>query len=474
MMSRNKVRNTLGVAIASILAPLSVPSGAQAQGVNALEEVVVTARRREESLQVVPLAITAFTGAELEAAGVEMVGNMNAKAPNLSVQGGAGRGIESSATFRVRGVPGVAVYVDGIDQSESVGLFTLGVIEVDRIEVLRGPQGTLFGNGSLGGAIQYVTRRPSDEFGGRIQARTGSFNRRDIQASIDVPLTDNFLTKFTFADQNREGFMHSVDNGRKFGDVNDQMVRADLLFTPTDALSVRYSYDTSTQDRAGGARAVFEIGPSTAFDVGGVTVNSNAQAQAMENAYGIVFDDQNVASNYPGGVMGKYDTRVSHETNGFFIEQKRHTLDISYDINDNLTFRSLTGNRLTERRLMVDFDSDSRVDFSNRQDNDRVEESSQEFQLIGTFGDDEQYSWVVGAYLWENEDKSRSPTFSNPTLTCDFWRSSQTPDYRGVTDNDRVNCFNDRMRALGVQDQFVAVLATQAQIFRRYGLRSAR
>ena len=85
-----------------------------------------------------------------------------------------------------------------------------------------------------------------------------------------------------------------------------------------------------------------------------------------------------------------------------------------------------------------------------------VEETSQEFQLIGSFGNNEQFSWVVGAYLWENEDRARSPTFSNPTLTCDFWRSSQTPDYRGVTDTDRVNCFNDRMRALGVQDQFVA------------------
>ncbi len=88
-----------------------------------------------------------------------MVGNMNAMAPNLSVQGQAGRTNESEASFRVRGVPGVAVYVDGIDQTSSIGLFTMGVVEVDRIEVLRGPQGTLFGNSALGGAVHYVTRR---------------------------------------------------------------------------------------------------------------------------------------------------------------------------------------------------------------------------------------------------------------------------------------------------------------------------
>ena len=128
-----------------------------------LEEIIVSARRREEGLQTVPLAITAFTGESLEARGIDMVGSMNAMAPNLSVQGGSGREIESSASFRVRGVPGVAVYVDGIDQTNAIGLFTMGVVEVDRIEVLRGPQGTLFGNSALGGAVQYVTRRPAED-----------------------------------------------------------------------------------------------------------------------------------------------------------------------------------------------------------------------------------------------------------------------------------------------------------------------
>ena len=117
-----------------------------------------------------------------------MVGNMNAMAPNLSVQGQAGRENESEASFRVRGVPGVAVYVDGIDQTSAIGLFTMGVVEVDRIEVLRGPQGTLFGNSALGGAVQYVTRRPADEFGGRVNVRSGTFDRLDMQASVDIPL----------------------------------------------------------------------------------------------------------------------------------------------------------------------------------------------------------------------------------------------------------------------------------------------
>src|SRR5690606_36361601 len=200
-------------------------------------------------------------GLQLESAGVTEMQHRNARVPNLSGQGGSGRGIESQATFRVRGMPGVAVYVDGIDQTPSTGLFTMGVIEVDRIEVLRGPQGTLFGNSALSGAVQYVTRRPAAEFGARLQATTGTYDRRDIMASVDVPVTENFLTKFPFAGLTRSGFMSSIDSGRKYGDINDQFYRGDFLFTPTDKLTVRYAFDTSTQDRQGGARAVWEIGP---------------------------------------------------------------------------------------------------------------------------------------------------------------------------------------------------------------------
>jgi iron complex outermembrane receptor protein len=466
-MKRKDCRGILQLSAlaAGVASVLSVPADVLAQpGVStALEEVVVTARRREESLQEVPLAITAFTGDELEAAGIDMIGQLNARAPNLNVLGGSGRGVESQANFRVRGVPGVAVYVDGIDQADNTGLFTMGVLEVERIEVMRGPQGTLFGNSSLGGAVQYVSRQPGEDFGGRVQVRTGSFNRRDLIANVDVPLTDNFRTKFTMADLSRDGYLTSLDSGRKYGDINDTFYRADLMFTPTDSLSIRYSYDTSEQDRQGGARAVFEIGPKAVFDVAGIQVNSNAAAQAYENAFGILYDDQNAATAYPGGVLGEFDTRVAHETPGFYLDMSRHTLDINYDINDNFSFRSLTGNREINRRLMVDFDADSRVDFANRQDNDKIEEESQEFQLIGTHGDDEQFSWIVGVYLWENEDRSRFPTFASQVLNCDLWPGSRNAGGRGMTDADRGNCFNARMRALNLPETAVPGM-TSAEI----------
>ena len=95
--------------------------------------------------------------------------------------------------------------------------------------------------------------------------------------------------------------MQSIDSGYKYGDINDQFYRADLLFTPTDNLDVRYSYDRSEQDRKGGARAVWEIGPKSIFTLpNGVVFNTNPHAQAYENAFGILFDDHNVSSGLPG------------------------------------------------------------------------------------------------------------------------------------------------------------------------------
>jgi outer membrane receptor protein involved in Fe transport len=465
-MTQSKRRSqTLGAVVAGILTPLAAPvANAQetsAEGV--LDEIVVSARRREESLQTVPLAITAFSGESLEARGIDMVGSMNAMAPNLSVQGGQGREIESSAAFRVRGVPGVAVYVDGIDQTNAIGLFTMGVVEVDRIEVLRGPQGTLFGNSALGGAVQYVTRRPAEEFGGRVQARAGTFNRRDLQASIDLPITDNVLTKFTMADMNAEGFMTSIDSGNKYGDINDQFYRADVLFTPGDAVTLRYAYDKSTQDRMGGARAVWEIGPKSIFTLpNGVVFNTNPHAQAYENAFGILFDDRNVVSGFPGGVVGEYETRVAHDTHGLFLDLDRQTFDVTWDINDDFQFHAILGRREQERRLMVDFDSDSRVFFADRQDNDDITEDSGELQLLGSHGNRDQFNWVLGYYVSDRLVKSRFPTYSATPFVCDLITRA---DVRGVTIADRANCFNNRMRALNLQNTYVATpQMTAAQI----------
>ncbi len=225
--------------------------------------------------------------------------------------------------------------------------------------------------------MHYVTRRPSDEFGARVEVRSGTYDKLDIQASVDVPLAEKFLAKFTFADMSTEGYMQSLDSGYKYGDINDQFYRADLLFTPTENLDIRYSYDRSEQDRKGGARAVWEIGPKSIFTLpNGVVFNTNAHAQAYENAFGILYDDHNVGSGFPGGIVDEYETRVAHDTNGLQLDLDRQALEVNWSISDAFTIRALAGDRKQTRRLMVDFDSDSRVWFADRQDNDEINEDS--------------------------------------------------------------------------------------------------
>lgn len=166
-----------------------VPSLTYAQGTTvagAIEEVLVTARRREESLQDVPIAITAVGTAQLEERSIESMEDLNKIAPNLMVAA-AGVGGNANGAFSMRGIPGVAIYVDGVVHSGSQGAL-LDVVELERVEVLRGPQGTLFGKNAIGGAIQYVTQAPKDVFGARVKATIGQFDRIDLSANVDLPL----------------------------------------------------------------------------------------------------------------------------------------------------------------------------------------------------------------------------------------------------------------------------------------------
>src|SRR5688500_12148272 len=290
----------------------------------ALEEIIVTARRREESVQDVPIAITAFGGAELEHRGIDAIQNINAAAPNVSIQGG-GANAESQGSFVVRGIPGVATYIDGIWQSTTDGLFTLEVVDVDRIEVLRGPQGTLFGKITVGGAIQYVTRQPAERFQARAGASVGAFNRRDFQGSLDAPITPELRTKITGASMRRDGFVSSLAIDRDYGDVHDQLLRADVLWQPSERFSLRAIAEDIEVDRAGPARVLRRI-VDPVFD-SATGRNTNPRAQAFVNA-GLPYTNATHAAAWPGGTIGEYETRIDWLNPGLITELTRYTADM--------------------------------------------------------------------------------------------------------------------------------------------------
>src|SRR5690606_13259262 len=174
---------SLRAAVAAALASAATAEvGVAQEGSNlALEEVVVTATRREQNLQEVPVSIVAITGDNLELQGLDSLEDVGNYIPNLNIQGGGGG--TSQPQFRVRGLPNVGVYVDGVWQIGTAGFLTQDFVDVDRIEVLRGPQGTTYGRDAVGGAIRIWTRRPGDEFGANVSATVGSLDRRDVKMS---------------------------------------------------------------------------------------------------------------------------------------------------------------------------------------------------------------------------------------------------------------------------------------------------
>ncbi len=233
----------LGLAITSLLATPLVSTQALAQSAT-LEEVLVTARKREESLQKTPVAVSAFNGTQLQDAGLNDLTDMSKIVPNLSANPGAGGG---AIQLFVRGVGarntganfdgGVAIYQDGVYLSRADGAI-LDSIDIQSLQVLRGPQGTLFGKNSTGGAILYDTNKPVDSVEGYAEINVGNYDRLDGQVTVNVPLVDEALySRLSLYSTQRGGLMED-QLGRKFRDVDRWGGQLQLRALATDSVTV--------------------------------------------------------------------------------------------------------------------------------------------------------------------------------------------------------------------------------------------
>ncbi len=187
---------------------------------DALEEIVVTAQKREQNVQKVPIAISAFTAETLQSKAIGDIGALTRFAPNVNLDTGSPfSGDTSVLSASIRGIgqddfafnldPGVGVYLDGVYIARTIGA-NQSLLDIDRIEILKGPQGTLFGRNTIGGAISIVTHTPGDTFRISAAATTGSFNRRDIALTGDFPVSENFLTTLSFSSQVRDGYQEVI------------------------------------------------------------------------------------------------------------------------------------------------------------------------------------------------------------------------------------------------------------------------
>ena len=295
----------LQAAIAATLAAIVVlPAYAQEQ----LEEVVVTAQKRSENVQDVPIAVTAITALQLEQKGITSVSQLSNLAPNVNLDAGTPfSGSDTVLSAYIRGIgqddfafnldPGVGVYVDGVYLARSVGANTT-MLDVDRVEILKGPQGTLFGRNSIGGAISIVTRDPGHEFTAKGEVTAGAFNRMDAKATFDVPFSDTVLSTLSFSSEKTDGYQHRipyvqtnvngsagipdcttatcpyiVDGAQQFpaagydtatdqGSINKWAVRGKFVFLIADAVKLSVTGDYLNVNQQAAADTVVGINPN--------------------------------------------------------------------------------------------------------------------------------------------------------------------------------------------------------------------
>lgn len=373
----NKNKKLLSVATACFL-PV-----ADALAEFKLEEVVVTARKRAESLQQTPLSVMAFSGDAMEKLNIADLKGLEMKIPNVAMGGAGGLG-SSNASFFIRGIgadrnavnqeSAIALYVDDAYYGRSDGAL-LSVLDVERVEVARGPQGTLFGRSATGGAIRYITKKPTDEFESNIQATLGSENRRDLKVIVNIPLNDDLATRVTAATLNQDGHVEGVFTGQDYGDVNSDLIRGYLRWDAGDSVEVLVSADYTKMDTNGAASVL-------------VGVNDAAPLIGEEAAGG--FD----VTQLP---IGDYDKSYQTGPNFYDSDNVGLNLTLSWEISESLGFRSATSWRQIDISGAYDTDGTYASLWEQIYDRD-IEMFSQEFQVSGQL---DYLNWLVGVFYYK-------------------------------------------------------------------------
>lgn len=249
-----------GVILASTMLTGLMPSDAAAQNtapaqsgtsISMIEDIVVTARRREERLQDVPISVSALSMGQLQHRGIQDIQDVGSFVPNVKLTD-AGR-VNDTRVF-IRGVgggdsnasgqqSGVGIYIDGIYMPRSLGGY-FSTLDVERIEVLRGPQGTLFGKNTTGGAVNVITRKPGPETEGELTLRVGNYDQFDIRASANLPIIeDRLFARLSAGYERRDGFYKELNTGDTYDNNQVRAMRLAVRWLATDNLTIDVSGD---------------------------------------------------------------------------------------------------------------------------------------------------------------------------------------------------------------------------------------
>jgi iron complex outermembrane receptor protein len=346
---------------------------AAAQDRLALEEIIVTAQKQEEKIIDVPMAVAALGGAELEAVGVRTVADLRQLAPSfqLGIIGGdtivALRGIGGEVN-NIGGEPSTVLSLDGVPFARNQ-TFNAALFDVERIEVLRGPQGTINGRNSIGGAINIITNRPTRSLEGQVGIAAGNFSRFDTSGFLSGPLTEQLAGRLSFKTTDRDGYVENEILGTDQDDLEERMARLSLLYSPSDSWEVLLTVDGYTNEGHG----------PNYIGVGRSDPDVPALLEAQNYPYADLGDDIVVRQDFP----------KSFEQDVFGT-----ALQVDWRLDDRFSVKSISAYRDFEINQMFDADG-TEANASNIFWDFIGHQFSQELTLNVRQG--KSFDWLVGA-----------------------------------------------------------------------------
>ncbi|MCA0357668.1 MAG: TonB-dependent receptor [Proteobacteria bacterium] len=379
MTSMWKAALLAGAAWSTIAGAASAQQAPAADNSVSVDEVTVTARRREENLKDVPVAVSAFSAEKLERSGGTDITVLSQTTPNITVQ--TARGSNSTLISYIRGVgqqdplwgyePGVGLYVDDVYIYRPQGA-VLDIFDIERIEVLRGPQGTLYGRNTIGGAIKYVTKRLGDDAGAKIKGAYGSYNQTDVLVSGQTPVGGGLSVGGSYALYKRDGYGTNITTGAEHYNKDVEAYRLSAEYQPTENLFFRLAYD----------KVVDDSNPR----------HGHRELPALVGGY---------------QVLGVYDTQAGLGDKNH-VMTKGVSLTAQWNATDKVTLKSITANRRGHTDTVIDFDGtplptlDVPATYDDRS-------FSQELQAVYS---DENVQGVFGLYYMNSQASGEFDTIA--------------------------------------------------------------
>ncbi|MGD9826108.1 TonB-dependent receptor [Desulfobacter sp.] len=381
----------LGTAILLFSVSLPAFSGQtlkdQSETPETLETITVTAQKQEENIQDVPMAVTAFTAQGIEDAKIESISDLAGFVPSLAVfyQGGSGMNAPSmrgiSAPWQTMDLS-TGLFIDGVPVQSVLG-FDSTFLDIERVEVLRGPQGTLYGKNTEAGAINIITRQPDNDFRGSLSVNIGTLLSSETD---DDPLTQTYTVKLSSPIQKdklflgiaakfhqKDGFIENTATGEDEADREHWFGRAHLRWTPTDQLDISF------------------VASQTQYNDGAYQMNLSEYEASQ---YGL-----------PAPEYRKVSSNFNAENDS---SQETQSLKIDYEINDVFQLTSVTSRRVYEHSPTNDWDFNS-VTFSH---SDKVTESETVSQELRLNYDNGGMKWIAGVYGDKDEGEDRATTLT--------------------------------------------------------------